>query len=66
MNTLSEMKNTLKGIKNKLHEAEDQITELEVKVAENAQSEQQKDTKLKTMRIKWPTGHLLFSVANGN
>ena len=49
--TICEMKNTVRGI-NWLDEAEDQTSDLEDKVAENTQSEQQKDRRIqKKMRI---------------
>lgn len=41
-NAVSETKNTLKGI-NRLHEAADRISDLEDGVAEDTQSEQQRE-----------------------
>ena len=41
----SEMKNTLEGINSRLGEAEDRISDFEDKVAENTQSDQQKEKK---------------------
>ena len=41
--TISEMKHTLEGIKRRLDEAEDRISDLQNKVAENTQSERQKE-----------------------
>ena len=41
--TITEMKNTLEGINRRLDEAGDRISDLEDKVAENTQSEQQKE-----------------------
>lgn len=48
-NIISEMKNALEEINSRLDEAEDQISDLEVKEAENIQSEQQKE---KTIFLK--------------
>ena len=39
------MKNTLEGFNSRLDEAEDQISKVEDKVAENTQTEQQKEKK---------------------
>ena len=44
-NTLSEMRNALKVINSRLGEADNQISYLEGRVAENTQSEQQKERK---------------------
>ena len=44
-NAISEMKNTLEGINSRLDEGKDQIN-LKDKVAENTQSEQQKENNL--------------------
>ena len=45
------MKNTLEGINSRLDEAEDQISNLDHMVAENLQSEQQKEKWIKKIRI---------------
>ena len=42
-NSISDMKNTLEGINSRLDEAEDQISNLVGKIAENTQSEHQKE-----------------------
>ena len=54
----SEMKDTQTGMKNNLHEinsrvdeANNQISNLEYKEAKSTQSEQQKEKRIKTMRI---------------
>ena len=53
-NAISEMKNTLEGINSRLDEGKDQIN-LKDKVAENTQSEQQKENNLNedSLRELW-------------
>ena len=46
-NAISEIKNTLEGINSRLGEAEDHISNLETKVAENTQSQLQREKKIK-------------------
>ena len=49
--TITEMKNILQGINSKVDEAEDQIREMGDKEAENTQSEQQKEKRIRKMGI---------------
>ena len=46
-NTITQMKNTSEGLNIRLDEAEDQISNLNDKVAENFQSEQQKEKRIR-------------------
>ena len=50
-NIIMEMKNVLEEISSRVAEAEHQISDLEDKVAENTQSEDQKEKNNKKMRI---------------
>ena len=45
------MKNTLLAVKYRVDEAEDQIKDLEYKEAKNTQSQQQKEKRIKKIKI---------------
>ena len=45
------MKNTFQGINSGVDEPENQVRDLEDKEAENTQSEQQKEKRIKNMRV---------------